>query len=200
MNKATAVSRMVSAPRPTTAIRNPTSDNTAHSPFKIRREQNVSQSPMDAEGDAVMTEFIYVGQPTISQAAVQICIFVPTPARPHQMEYTMPASTTPLRTIVTMPAVSRMESCQSASDQMPCRYRWRLPSESIDLDHGSSARAGLPLTVRPPRTYHDLCSNRSELAWRGCTWGRSINSGIRECRAVRSSPARAGGGRQGPRA
>ena len=59
------------------------------------------------------------------EAAAQICTFAACSLcqilhRHHQMEYAMPAITTPLRTIVTMLAVW-MESCQSCfgSNAMP---------------------------------------------------------------------------------
>ena len=41
----------------------------------------------------------------------------------YKMEYTTPASKTALRTIEAMPAVSRMESCQSCFGSNAMRHR-----------------------------------------------------------------------------
>ena len=54
----------------------------------------------------------------------------------HKMEYATPAIKTALRTIEAMPAVSRMESCQSCFGSNAMRHRWRQQSGGIDLDHG----------------------------------------------------------------
>ena len=56
--------------------------------------------------------------------------------RHYQMEYAMQAIRRALTITVAMPAVSRMESCQSCFGLNAMLHRWRQQSDSIDLDHG----------------------------------------------------------------
>ena len=75
MKRATTIISTDNAPKLITAIRKPTSDKRPLP--RIRREPNISQSPMDAEGDAVMMEIYHMsGSHTISRsrdAAMYLC-------------------------------------------------------------------------------------------------------------------------------
>ena len=78
---------------------------------------NISQSPMVAEGNAVMVKFnLCRAADTISRsrdAAMYLCQF--KASGHHQMEYTTPASITALRMIVVTPATSRMQSWRGSN-------------------------------------------------------------------------------------
>jgi len=89
----------------------------------------------------------------------------------HKMEYTTPASKTALRTIEAMPAVSRMESCQSCFGSNAMLHGWRQQSGDIDLDHGGCRRAS-DLPVHPGKCHQQRCCPHSP-------WREAIDSGPR---------------------
>jgi hypothetical protein len=119
MKSAMTISRTVTAPRLTTAIRNPMSDTRP-----LPKDQGGSkvmslQSPMMAEDDAVMMKFNLCRQTQSGSGAWQVSetempislCQIKTPWPQSQMEYTIQASRTALKIIETMPATSRMEIC-----------------------------------------------------------------------------------------
>ena len=73
---------------------------------------------------------IQFGLPVAAYAVWEAC------GHHHQMEYAMPAIRRALTIIVAMPAVSRMESCQSCFGSNAILHGRRQQSGGIDLDHG----------------------------------------------------------------
>ena len=104
-------------------------------------------------------------QPVAAYAVWEAC------GHHHQMEYAMPAIRRALTITVAMPAVSRMESCQSCFGSNAMLHCWRQQSGGIDLDHGV---VGAPATF--PYIRGSAASNAMDSGH-----GRTADAHFREC-------------------
>ena len=144
MNIAVTVNRIVKGAAAKLHFENPMSRMRLPVAQRSGGSDDVSLSPTVAEGrgDDVLT---CVRQPTQCETgtvpcgceSMSLCSLCQTAPWHHcQMEYMTPAIRIALTMIVAMPAVSRMESCQSCFGSNAMLHSSAAAERRFDLDHG----------------------------------------------------------------